>query len=72
MPGSLTFAQKLQYCDELAPKLSQGKTTMKLGGVQLSPIPLYRVTVRVDLPGTNTATYAQAMLQLITAALREG
>jgi len=61
-PGALTFADKLQYCDELAPKLSQGKTTMKLEGVELSPIPLYRVTVRVDLPGTNTATYAQAML----------
>ncbi len=58
----LNFAAKLQYCDELAPKLSQGKTTMKRAGVQLSPIPLYRVTVRVDLPGTNTATYAQAML----------
>ncbi len=62
VPEPLNFAAKLQYCDELAPKLSQGKTTGKLGGVQLSPIPLYRVTVRVDLPGTNTATYAQAML----------
>ena len=28
----------------------------------LPPIPLYRVTVRVDLPGTNTASYAQVML----------
>lgn len=61
-PGALTFAQKLQYCDELAPKLSAGKTTMKLGGPTLPPFPLFRVTVRVDLPGTNTATYAQAML----------
>jgi len=61
-PGALTFAQKLQYCDELAPKLSQGKTSTKLGGIQLSPFPLYRVTVRVDLPGTNTATTVQAML----------
>ena len=60
--GPLTFAQKLQYCDELAPKQSQGKTTGKLGGVQLSPYPLYRVTIRVDLPGTNAATTVQAML----------
>jgi len=61
-PGALTFGQKLQYCDELAPKLSFGKTTGKLGGPTLPPFPLFRVTVRVDLPGTNTTTYAQAML----------
>lgn len=61
-PGALTVGQKLQYCDQLAPKLSTGKTTMKLGGPTLPPFPLFRVTIRVDLPGTNTAAYAQAML----------
>ena len=61
-PGQLSFAQKLQYCDELPPKVSVAKTSMKLKGITLPPIPLYRVTVRVDLPGTNTSTYAQAML----------
>jgi hypothetical protein len=63
LPPALTFAQKLQYCDELAPKLSFGKTSMKLGGPTLPPFPLFRVTVRVDLPGTNTTAYAQTMLR---------
>lgn len=61
-PGALTQAQKIEYCDMLPPKVSLGKTTMKLGGVELPPIPLYRVTVRVDLPGTNAVTHAQGML----------
>ena len=62
-PGlPLTTAQKLQYCDTLPPKVSVAKTSMKKGGATLPPIPLYRVTIRVDLPGTNTASFAQAML----------
>jgi type IV pilus assembly protein PilX len=62
-PGlPLTVAQRLQYCDTLPPKVSVAKTSMKKGGATLPPIPLYRVTVRVDLPGTNTASFAQAML----------
>jgi type IV pilus assembly protein PilX len=62
-PGlPMTVAQKLQYCDTLPPKVSVAKTSMKKGGATLPPIPLYRVTVRVDLPGTNTASFAQAML----------
>ena len=39
-----------------------GRTTMKLIGIPVNPIPLYRVTVRVDGP-SNTVTYAQAMLR---------
>lgn len=58
----LTTAQKLQWCDTLPPKVSVAKTSMKLKGPTLPPIPLYRVTVRVDLPGTNAATFAQTML----------
>jgi len=61
-PIPMTIAQKLQYCDTLPPKVSVAKTSMKLKGPTLAPIPLYRVTVRVDLPGTNAATFAQAML----------
>jgi len=58
----LTVAQRLQWCDTLPPKVSVAKTSMKKVGATLPPIPLYRVTVRVDLPGTNTASYAQVML----------
>jgi hypothetical protein len=36
---------------------------MKLGGPTLPPFPLFRVTVRVDLPGTNSTAYAQTMLR---------
>ena len=61
-PGVMTQALKLEYCDMLPPKVSVAKTSMKIKGPTLPPIPLYRVTVRVDLPGTNTTTYAQAML----------
>ena len=50
-------------CDELPPKVSVAKTSMKLKGPTIPPIPIYRVTVRVDLPGTNTVSYAQAMLK---------
>ncbi|HEX8012777.1 MAG TPA: hypothetical protein VF814_17875 [Casimicrobiaceae bacterium] len=49
-------------CDLLTPKVAAGKTTMKLGGLPVPPIPIYRVTVRVDGPA-NTVTYAQAMLR---------
>ena len=58
----LTVAQRLQWCDTLPPKVSVAKTNDKLTGATRPPIPLYRVTVRVDLPGTNAATFAQAML----------
>ena len=59
----MSFPQKVQWCDQLPPKVSVAKTTMKKGGPTLPPIPLYRLTVRVDVPGTNTTTYAQAMLR---------
>jgi hypothetical protein len=61
-PAVLTFAEKTQYCDSQPPKVSPAKTSMKLKGPTLPPIPLYRVTIRIDLPGTNTASYAQTML----------
>ena len=53
----------IQKCDELPPKVSFAKTTEKLIGPTIPPIPLYRVTVRVDLPSANTVTYAQAIVK---------
>jgi len=61
-PFPLDLAGKTQYCDQQPPNVSVAKTSMKLKGPTLPLVPLYRVTVRVDLPGTNTSTYAQAML----------
>jgi len=61
-PAVLPFAEKTQYCDSQPPKVSPAKTSMKTKGPTLPPIPLYRVTIRIDLPGTNTASYAQTML----------
>jgi hypothetical protein len=61
-PAVLSFAEKTQYCDSQPPKVSPAKTSMKLKGPTLPPVPLYRVTIRIDLPGTNTASYAQTML----------
>jgi type IV pilus assembly protein PilX len=56
-------APNIQICDELPPKVSVAKTSMKTVGPTIPPIPLYRVTVRVDLPNTNTVTYAQAIIK---------
>jgi type IV pilus assembly protein PilX len=52
----------LKACDMLVPKVALGRTTMKLLGIPVPPVPLYRVTVRVDGP-SNTVTYAQAVLR---------
>lgn len=56
-------APNIQICDELPPKVSVAKTSMKNIGPTIPPIPLYRVTVRVDLPSANTVTYAQAIVK---------
>jgi type IV pilus assembly protein PilX len=50
-------------CDLLPPKVSPAGTDNEVKRIPLPPIPHYRVTVRVDLPGTNTTTYAQAFLR---------
>jgi Tfp pilus assembly protein PilX len=50
-------------CDLLPPKVSNAKTAMKLQGPKIPPFPLYRVTIRVDDPNSNTVTFAQAMLR---------
>ncbi len=52
-------------CDTLPPKLSPGGTDNKYGtkAIPLPPIPNFRVTVRVDLPNSNTVSHAQAILR---------
>jgi hypothetical protein len=60
---SLAGPPTITVCDELPPKVSVAKTSMKLTGPTIPPIPIYRVTVRVDFPGTNTVSFAQAMLK---------
>lgn len=56
-------AATTQYCDLLPPKVSPAGTDNEVKRIPLPPIPHYRVTVRVDLPNTNTVTYAQAFLR---------
>ena len=52
----------IDYCDLMFPKVSPGKNIMEDSGLPVNPVPLYRVTVRVDGPA-NTVTFAQAMLR---------
>lgn len=51
----------LQACDLLVPKVSTAGTSMEEAPA-IPPVPLYRVSIRVDGPA-NTVTYAQAMLR---------
>ncbi len=57
--GGATIAN----CDLLPPKVSPAGTDNEVKRIPIPPIPHFRVTVRVDLPGTNTVTYAQAFLR---------
>lgn len=50
-------------CDLLPPKVSPAGTDNEVKRIPLPPIPHFRVTVRVDLPNTNTVTYAQAFVR---------
>jgi hypothetical protein len=53
----------LQACDMLPPKVATAGTHGE-ERPEVPPTPLYRVSIRVDGPaGTNTVTYAQAMLR---------
>jgi Tfp pilus assembly protein PilX len=52
------------WCDMMPPKQSPGTTINDPMAAILSAQPFYRVTVRVDgPPGTNTVSFAQAMLR---------
>lgn len=50
-------------CDMIPPIEALGGTDNETGRPPLPPIPHYRLTVRVDIPNTNTVTFAQAMLR---------
>lgn len=52
----------IDHCDLLFPKVSPAKNIMEDAGLPVNPVPLYRVTVRVDGPA-GTRTFAQAMLR---------
>ncbi len=52
----------IDRCDLLFPKVSPAGTTMEPAGLPVNPVPLYRVSIRVDGPA-NTVTFAQAMLR---------
>ena len=56
-------AATIATCDLLPPKVSPAGTDNEVKRIPLPPIPHFRVTVRVDLPGTNTTTYAQAFVR---------
>ena len=57
--GSVTIGT----CDTLPPKVSAAGTDNKYKPIPLPPIPNFRVTVRVDLPNSNTVSHAQAFLR---------
>jgi type IV pilus assembly protein PilX len=50
-------------CDLLPPKTSPAGTDNEYRRIPIPPIPHYRVTVRVDLPNTNSTTIAQSFLR---------
>ncbi|HSV20709.1 MAG TPA: hypothetical protein VLR71_20015 [Casimicrobiaceae bacterium] len=58
-PGAVSIAN----CDLLPPKVSPGGTDNEVKRIPIPPIPHFRVSVRVDLPNTNSTTVAQAFLR---------
>jgi type IV pilus assembly protein PilX len=56
--GGVTIAK----CDILPPKVSQAGTDNK-AGIPLPPIPLFRITVRADIPNTNAISIAQGFVK---------
>jgi len=61
--AAATQAEIIEHCDILPPKVSPAGTDNKVKPIPLPPIPLFRVTVRVDIPNTNTTSYAQAFVR---------
>lgn len=56
-------AQNIGRCDLLPPKVSPAGTDNEYRRIPIPSIPNFRVTVRVDLPNTNTTTIAQGFLE---------
>ncbi|MEO8345346.1 MAG: hypothetical protein ABI607_06580 [Betaproteobacteria bacterium] len=63
--GAGPWTVTIGACDTLPPKVSPAGTDNKYGtkAIPLPPIPNFRVTIRVDLPGSNTVSHAQAILR---------
>ncbi|MFO1397204.1 MAG: hypothetical protein U1F48_09080 [Burkholderiales bacterium] len=55
-------AVSVPKCDTLPPKVSKAGTDNKWG-IPLPPIPLFRITVRADIPNTNAVSYAQTFVK---------
>ncbi|MFO1412487.1 MAG: hypothetical protein U1F10_00940 [Burkholderiales bacterium] len=55
-------ATSVAKCDTLPPKVSKAGTDNKTG-IPLPPIPLFRITVRADIPNTNAVSFAQTFVK---------
>jgi hypothetical protein len=60
---AVTQPEIIGHCDILPPKVAQAGTDNKQKKIPLPPIPVFRVTVRADIPNTNAVSYAQAFLK---------
>ena len=61
-----TVAELTGHCDTLPPKVSMAGTDnscVVAPCLTLPPIPVYRVTVRADIPTTNAVSFAQAFVK---------
>ena len=55
-------------CDTLPPNVTPAHTSNNAKPIPLPPIPVFRVTVRVDIPNSNTVSHAQAFVHAGTPA----
>ena len=58
-----TQPEIIGHCDILPPKVPNAGTDNKVKPIPLPPIPIFRVTVRADIPNTNATSYAQAFVR---------
>ena len=63
-----TLPELTGHCDTMPPKVSQAGTdntcvTDPKYCLTLPPIPVYRITVRADIPNTNAVSFAQAFVK---------
>ncbi|MCC6193807.1 MAG: hypothetical protein IT518_04995 [Burkholderiales bacterium] len=61
--AATTKEELIEHCDLVPPKVVSAGTDNEYKKVDLPPIPIFRVTVRADIPNTNTATYAQTFVK---------
>jgi Tfp pilus assembly protein PilX len=60
---AVTQQEIIGHCDILPPKVPLAGTDNKYKPITLPPIPIFRVTVRADIPNTNAPSYAQAFVR---------